>query len=124
MIDINKPAEVLWTESVIQRILSTVLHEIAHATFRVFVSRYVYCRCFRSMVLAIGVTGHGPSWMTLGQAMESEARRSFGFGKAWLMRVCTHNVGRTVEIAKIRAFKNKGQLRESDEVSKSLWDWL
>ena len=107
MIDINKAAEVLWTESVIQGILSTVLHEIAHAIFRVFMSRCVDCRCFRSMVLTIGITGHGPSWMTLGQAMESEARRSFGFGKAWLMRVCTHNAGRTVEIAKNRAFKNK-----------------
>ena len=124
MVDINKPAEVLWTESAIQRILSTILHEMAHAIFRVFGSRCVDCRCFRSTVLTVGVIGHGPSWMTLGQAMESEARRSFGFGKAWLMIFYTHNAGRTVEIVKIRAFKNKGQLRESDEVSKSLWDWL
>lgn len=54
-------------ESVIQRILSPVLHEMAHAIFGVFVCRCEDCRCFRSMVLTIGVTGYGPSWMTLGQ---------------------------------------------------------
>ena len=59
------------------KILSALLHEMAHAVLRIYTC---LCRC-RGRTL--GVTGHGPSWVKLVEAIEKELERSFGGRDKW-----------------------------------------
>ncbi len=51
---------------------NTLLHEMVDGMLATFACR---CQC---AVNTSGVTGHGPSWKNLAEAVEQELKRSFG----------------------------------------------
>ena len=82
LIEIVRPNE--WSQDSVQQLLSTLIHEMAHAVFRLFECRCVQCSRQIHIERGRGLTGHGPEWRKLVEAMEMELNRFFpGFSEIW-----------------------------------------
>lgn len=68
--------ERVWTRQSVKGLLSTLLHEMAHAFVMLKWCNCSTCRCPANICGTRGVSGHGPSWVKLCEAMEAEASRS------------------------------------------------
>lgn len=87
-IQIQKPSPLtpgdVWTERTVQNLLGTLIHELAHAVFRLYGCICLSCMCLFNRINGIGVTGHGDSWIELAQAMEDGANQYLlGFHQPW-----------------------------------------
>lgn len=58
-------------------IINTLLHEMAHAFLIRFACSCNSCSCEVTRCGTLGLTGHGPLWVRLCEAIEEEAERSF-----------------------------------------------
>ena len=96
-------------------ILNCLLHEMAHAVLDIFSCR---CSCVAGTK---GVTGHGPSWMMLGQAIEREMNRyyanrddqgpfDFPWFERWTLAAGTENAGYRAEIKRLGELGMEDQL--------------
>lgn len=62
-----------WTGETLLQLLGTLLHEMGHAFLMCCSCNCADCRCPVTSSRTIGLTGHGPSWVKLCQAVEAEA---------------------------------------------------
>lgn len=69
------PQEV-WTGESVIFLLSTLLHEMAHSFVKLEGCRCPTCLCPMTIPNTRGLSGHGPVWVKLCEAMEAEATRS------------------------------------------------
>lgn len=79
LIKIPKPDPSLpFTAHTAQRLLSSLLHELAHALLLCHGCDCNSCRCQVTRCGTVGLTGHGPVWVKLCGAIEGYANRLFG----------------------------------------------
>ena len=65
----------VWTRQSVKRLLSTLLHEMAHVFVQLKGCNCLTCLCPLNASNIRGASGHGPSWVKLCEAIEAEANR-------------------------------------------------
>lgn len=82
-----------WTRQSIVSLLGTLLHEMAHAFVELKGCYCSTCQCREMIPNTWGVSGHGPVWVKLCEAMEAEANRSLrGLHGVWNLDCKEHGL--------------------------------
>ncbi|KAI9892932.1 MAG: hypothetical protein M1814_000816 [Vezdaea aestivalis] len=71
-----------------QFILGTIMHEACHAVF--FLYTCTCMSCLMKLTKELGISGHGPAWMEIAQAVVNRARKSRRLKRAGGDHVGTH----------------------------------
>ena len=91
IIEIRIPQEVQVTGVVsfrrFQRLVGTLLHEMTHAAFDIYMCRCCSCSCLINMVDSYGIEGHGPSFRDLGRGIEDKMNNLFRSDRLWYLNV-------------------------------------
>ena len=79
-IELKRPPNQLWTRELVQDFLDTLLHEMSHAFLMIHSSPggYLGNWPWRRVVETEGLTGHGPCWVKVAEAIAAEADRALG----------------------------------------------
>ena len=88
----------VWGRHLVKFLLSTLLHEMAHAFVKLKGCNCPTCICPVYIPKTLGVTWHGPSWVKLCEAIEMEANRSLrGLNGIWDLDCKEHGVSLRLE---------------------------
>ena len=79
-IELKRLPDRLWTRELVQEFLDTLLHEMSHAFLMIYSSPTGYLGDWpcRRILETEGLTGHGPCWVMVAEAIAAEADRSLG----------------------------------------------
>lgn len=62
-----------WTKALLQQTFTTMLCEMVHCVSLLFKCRHLKCSKFSSQAKADGISGHGPAWRKVAQAVVRQA---------------------------------------------------
>ena len=88
----------VWKRDLVKFLLGTLLHEMAHAFVDLKGCSCPTCVCPANVPNTCGVSGHGPSWVKLCEAIEAEANRSLrGLHGIWDLDCKEHGLSLRLE---------------------------